>query len=439
MRQKKKKSSKKPHIRYEEVIIERIGAKGDGISQIISGEICYVPFSAPGDHLRVSFAEGRGNGVRAAIEDIIAPSPERIPPVCRHFGRCGGCALQHLAPNAVASFKKSILKDALARRNLSEIEIRDTIVISPGTRRRVELAMERRGPAVTLGFHAAGSRRVIDLTECAVALPSIVALLGPLRAWISANALAGKADDIRITETDNGFDLLILAKSNRTPDPRFYQQSATFAAEHGIERISWADGAFVEPVVQHNHPTLRFGRASVALPERYFLQPSREGEKQIVELVRDGVQGAKRIADLYAGCGTLSFPLAEAAQATAFEIDQHMVSAMRRAAAGLSHTATRRDLARNPLTDKELKKFDAVIFDPPRSGAQAQAEYLALSNVPTIVAVSCNPTTFARDLRILVDGGYLIESAVPIDQFTWSAELEAVAVLRRPGTFQTQA
>jgi len=423
-------------MRQEEVVIDRIGAKGDGISQLITGETCYVSYSAPGDRLQIAYGEPRGRNVRGTIHQIIDPGPERIPPVCRHFGACGGCALQHLSPHAVALFKKSILEDALARRNLAEITVQDTVAIPPGTRRRVELAINRRPGAVALGFHAAASRKVIDLAECAVALPSIVDLLAPLRELISVNALAGKADDIRITETDNGFDILIIAKPNSAPDPRFYRNAAEFASKYGVARISWADDSFVEPIVQHTQPTLRFGQAIVALPERYFLQPSRDGESKIVELVRAGVSGAKRIADLYAGCGTLSFPLAETAQATAFEIDEHMVSAVRRAAAGLSHTAERRDLARNPLTDKELKTFDAVIFDPPRSGAQAQAEYLALSAVPTVVAVSCNPTTFARDLRILVDGGYIVESVVPLDQFAWSAEMEAVAVLRRPGAFE---
>ena len=435
LRRNKNKPSNKSPRNFGDVIIERLGAKGDGVCKLNSGETCYVPHSAPGDHLRISYKAPRSKYFRGLIDEIIEPGDVRIPPVCQHFRYCGGCALQHLSPNAVAAFKRSALQDALAYKNLNNISIQDTISIPPGTRRRVEFAIDKQKHAVSLGFNAAMSRKVIDIAECAVALPSIVELLTPLRELISTNEAAVKANDIRITETDNGFDFLILAMPNSTPGPLLYQRFANFAAEHNISRISWTDGEYVEPIVQLKQPKLRFGRAVVALPERYFLQPSREGEIKIVDLVRKGVKDAKRIADLYAGCGTLSFPLAETAQATAFEIDGKMVSAMRRAAAGLSHTAERRDLARNPLTDKELRKFDAVIFDPPRSGAQAQAEYLAASEVPTIVAVSCNPTTLARDLRILVDGGYLVQSVVPIDQFAWSVETEAVAILRHSSSF----
>jgi 23S rRNA (uracil1939-C5)-methyltransferase len=391
-----------------------------------------VPYTAPGDLVRVLLGPKRGDGRTATIEQILETAPERIDPECRHFGDCGGCALQHLPHPANAKFKSDQLRTALRRRGFSEITINPTITIPPGVRRRVEFAIGH-GERPTLGLHKTRSKEIVDIGTCPAIRPALSALLPALRELLKSTGLARHAHDIRMTETQSGLDLLFLSSTMYSPDLIVRQKLATFAEANDVARISWSDREGGEPLVQRRAPNIIFGPTNVILPIKYFLQPSIEGEIAISDLALDAVGDAKRVADLYAGCGSLSFPMTVTANVTAFELNDDMVAAMRHAAAGLSFKAEQRDLARSPLTEQELNRFDAVVFDPPRAGAKDQAEYLALSKVPKIIAVSCNPTTLARDLRALVDGGYVIDQITPIDQFAWSAELEAVAVLHRDG------
>ena len=391
-----------------------------------------MPYTAPGDLVRVLLGPKRGDGRTATIEQILETAPERIDPECRHFGDCGGCALQHLPHPANAKFKSDQLRTALRRRGFSEITINPTITIPPGVRRRVEFAIGH-GERPTLGLHKTRSKEIVDIGTCPAIRPALSALLPALRELLKSTGLARHAHDIRMTETQSGLDLLFLSSTMYSPDLIVRQKLATFAEANDVARISWSDREGGEPLVQRRAPNIIFGPTNVILPIKYFLQPSIEGEIAISDLALDAVGDAKRVADLYAGCGSLSFPMTVTANVTAFELNDDMVAAMRHAAAGLSFKAEQRDLARSPLTEQELNRFDAVVFDPPRAGAKDQAEYLALSKVPKIVAVSCNPTTLARDLRALVDGGYVIDQITPIDQFAWSAELEAVAVLHRDG------
>ena len=391
-----------------------------------------MPYTAPGDLVRVLLGPKRGDGRTATIEQILETAPERIDPECRHFGDCGGCALQHLPHPANAKFKSDQLRTALRRRGFSEITINPTITIPPGVRRRVEFAIGH-GERPTLGLHKTRSKEIVDIGTCPAIRPALSALLPALRELLKSTGLARHAHDIRMTETQSGLDLLFLSSTMYSPDLIVRQKLATFAEANDVARISWSDREGGEPLVQRRAPNIIFGPTNVILPIKYFLQPSIEGEIAISDLALDAVGDAKRVADLYAGCGSLSFPMTVTANVTAFELIDDMVAAMRHAAAGLSFKAEQRDLARSPLTEQELNRFDAVVFDPPRAGAKDQAEYLALSKVPKIIAVSCNPTTLARDLRALVDGGYVIDQITPIDQFAWSAELEAVAVLHRDG------
>ena len=407
-----------------------MGAQGDGIGLLPSGTPVYVPYTAPGDRVRVLVGPKRGDGRTAIIEQTLETAPGRIDPECRHFGDCGGCALQHLPHPANAKFKSDQLLTALRHRGFNEIAINPTITISPGHRRRVEFAIGR-GKRPILGLHKTRSKEIVDIGTCPAIRPTLSALLPTLRELLKSTGLARHAQDIRMMETQSGVDLLFLSSTMYSPDLIVRQKLAAFAEANDVARISWSDREGGEPLVQRRAPNIKFGSANVFLPIKYFLQPSTEGETAISNFARHAIGDAKRVADLYAGCGSLSFPMTETANVTAFELIDDMVTAMRHAAAGLSFKAEQRDLARSPLTEQELNRFDAVVFDPPRAGAKDQAEYLALSKVPKIVAVSCNPTTLARDLRALVDGGYVIDQITPIDQFAWSAELEAVAVLHR--------
>jgi 23S rRNA (uracil1939-C5)-methyltransferase len=415
------------------VSVDSIGSQGDGVANCPEGRF-YIPLAAPGDLLSITPGRRRGDGREAAIKAVIDPSPDRITPICRHFETCGGCALQHVAAARIASEKKAMLTRALARRGLKDIPVSETVTIAPETRRRVRFAVHN-GQAPAFGFRRRNSRFVMNMTECPVARPSIVALASHLRALIPDLPALGVSAEISVTDGDSGLDVLIapIKQSDLSYSER--EALANFAARHDLARLSWDDGGGPEPIAARRDVMARFGDASVALPVGAFLQPTAEGEAAIANLVVSAIDdAAKSRADLFSGCGALSFPLLAGGIVHAFEGDSGMVDAARRATypnGGRTLTADTRDLARDPLTTAELNRFDAVVFDPPRAGAAPQTRELADSTVPTIVAVSCNPATLARDLRTLVDGGYRIESATPIDQFAWSPHVEAVVVLRR--------
>ncbi|NKB56692.1 MAG: class I SAM-dependent RNA methyltransferase [Alphaproteobacteria bacterium] len=415
--------------KFSEVTIANIGIQGDGIANG-AGERYYVPYAAPGDRLIITQGEQRKDGRFAKIENVVTPGPDRIDPVCAHFGTCGGCSLQHLSNDAIAAAKRGFIVTAMGRRGFESIDVANTFVIDAGERRRVRLSVHK-GRASIIGFKAARSRHVVDIRECPAIRPAIAALIDPLRALSGTLDAIGRKASILVTETDNGIDLLLRSDVFADLTLTDRETLAQFADHHDLARIAWDARGGAEPVAERRQPRLSFGDAAVRPPPGAFLQPSAAGEKAIVRTVVSTLSDAKRIADLYAGCGTLTFPLSRLAPTHAFEGDAEMIAAIRRAAAGHPVTATERDLARMPLTPRELETFDTVVFDPPRSGAKAQAAQLAASKVVNIVAVSCNPATLARDLRILADGGYTVESVLPIDQFPWSPHVEAVAILRR--------
>lgn len=414
-----------------DVTVEAIGAQGDGIANSPEGRL-YIPFAAPGDRLRVEAGEPRGDGHAARIAEIIEPGVGRIKPVCRHFGDCGGCSFQHIAPDGIAEIKRNILTTALARRRLVSLLVDNTISVPPGTRRRVRLAFKR-GMRGILGFNRRESRMVLNVMECPVVVPEIATLLAPLRELCHSLTALGKGADIQITLLDSGIDMLFLPEKASDPDLEARESLAAFAEAHDLCRLSWHNRHEHEPIAIRRTPSIRFGKVSVQPPPDAFLQPSAAGERAVVTAVLAGLAEAAptRIADLYAGCGALTFPLAANASVQAIDGNGEMVSALRSAANGANVIVDKRDLWRNPMAPDELSIFDAVVFDPPRAGAKPLAEALARSSVPTVIAVSCNPSTLGRDLRILVDGGYTVERVTPIDQFPWSAHVEAVAVLRR--------
>jgi len=418
-----------------EVTVDRIGAQGDGLADTPDG-LLYIPCAAPGDRLRVEPGEPRGDGRVARIAEILEPGPGRVGPVCRHFGDCGGCRFQHIAPDVIAGTKRDLLETALARRRLPGLLVDHTVSVPPGTRRRVRLTFRRAMRAV-VGFNRRESHMVLNVLECPVVLPEIAALLAPLRTLCQALPALGKGADIQVTRYDAGLDLLLAPDAPAEPGLAEREALAAFANEHDLCRLSWVSDGACEPVAVRRAPSIRFAGVPVRPPADAFLQPSAEGERAIVDAVLSALadKAPARIADLYAGCGALTFPLATLAPVHAMEGDATMITALQGAAnaapAGKNVTARHRDLWRDPPSPDELDAFDTVVFDPPRTGARPVAESLAQSRVPTVVAVSCNPATLGRDLRILVDGGYTIERVTPIDQFPWSAHVEAVAVLRR--------
>lgn len=415
--------------KFSEVTVSHIGIQGDGVANV-AGERYYVPYSAPGDRLIVTPEKGRKEGQSARIEEIITQGPDRVEPICGHFGNCGGCALQHLSGDTIALTKRNFIVSALESRGFRDLDIKKTVSIAAGDRRRVRFSFHK-GHAPIIGFRARRSHHVVDVHECPAIRPAIMALVGPLRKLTTTIGAIGRSASLLVTETKSGIDLLI--RPDRIADLSLQDREnlAAFAEQYDLARIGWEGRSGPEPVAQRRSPRMAFGSANIALPLGAFLQPSAAGESSIVNTVGNALSEATRIADLFAGCGALTFPLSSIAPTHAVENDPDMVAAIRSGTATHPVTAMDRDLAQMPLVPRELESYDAVVFDPPRTGAKEQATQLAVSNVATIVAVSCNPATLARDLRLLVDGGYTVESVLPIDQFPWSSHVEAVAILQR--------
>ena len=418
-----------------EVLIERMGAGGDGIAP---GPI-YVPQGLPGERLHVEINGKRGDGALATIHEILNPSLDRIAPACAHFLEgCGGCALQHWAPTPQAAWKRERLRVALARGGFAETPVAETITTPPGVRRRADFAIRRGTDGLRLGFHAAGSAAILDIAACPVLHPRLAAVLKPLRDLLPRLPALKRDGSAVLNLLDTGPDLLL--RTDGTLDAAGRAMLAGFAAAYGLPRIAWARGNGVPEIAAQLGPVaITLSGVAVTPSPGAFLQASPEGEQAIIAAMLAGLPaklaGRGRIADLHAGFGTLSLALARRGRVTAFESDGAAVAALANAAAkaGLPLAATRRDLVRQPLTVAELAPFAAVVLDPPFAGAEEQAGLLARSAVPAVIYVSCNPQALSRDLRFFADQGWRVDAATPIDQFLWSGQLEAVVALSRPG------
>ncbi len=406
-----------------ELRIGPLGAKGDGLAEGPDGPL-FVPFALPGERVRVAVEPGTG---RAGLLEVLEASPDRVEPICPNFGDCGGCALQHLQVQAYLDWKRELVVTALRSRGL-EAEVDKVRTVPPRSRRRAALALGRAKEGAALGYRRARSHELIDVTVCPVLTPRIVASLPKLKQALAPLLGAKREARVSVTETESGLDIVVEGIS---PSLAALGAFAGKAASLGVARLT-ADSESIGPVAA---PEVALSGVSVRLPPGAFLQASREAEAVLVELVLAGVGGAKRVADLFAGLGTFTFALARNAAVDAFESDEAALHALAEAARKtpkLKPVRThRRDLFHASLGPQELQAYDAVVFDPPRAGAAAQAEALAKSGVPRLVAVSCSPGTLARDLRILVDGGYRITRVTPVDQFLFSPHVELVAHLVR--------
>ena len=422
--------------------IMALGAEGDGIANLNDASI-YIPFALPGEMVTLkspprSIGKGNASGELATVEN---PSPARIDPVCQHFGVCGGCRLQHISSGEIERHKMQTLAQALSRKSLIPNTINETVSAPLHTRRRARFDFRRQKGKSVFGFKQRRSHDGIDLKMCPVLTPKLEALVPELRGLLNRLPALSGGGGVQVTETLTGFDIVISPTKNTDLNLKQREILAAWCDEHDIARLCWDDGDGPLPVAARHPAQVMFGDVLVDLPVQAFLQPSADGEALLAGLVgkaiSDHCRRPKRIADLFSGCGSLSLPAASATGAIVdtFDIDDGMVAAQRNAAnrhnPALRVTATKRDLFNKPLMPAELKPYDAVIFDPPKAGAASQAAELAASKVPLVIAVSCNPSTLARDLRLLVDGGYTLISSTPVDQFTWSGQLEAVAVLTK--------
>lgn len=420
-----------------DLTVTAVGSGGDGIAALPGGGVAFIPRALPGETVRAALGQRRRDGTPARLVEVLTPSPDRVAPPCPHFeAGCGGCAVQHWSPPAQADWKRARLAEALSRAGYPDAPVAGTVTTPPGRRRRADFAL-RRGPGgVTVGFHEAGSAAVLDILHCTVLDPRLVALIGPLREMLRRLPALRREGSAVVNLLDTGPDLLLRTDGPLSPPER--AALAGFARQEGLPRIAWAlkDGP-AEIAAQTGPATIALSGVEIAPAPGAFLQASPEGEVAIVAAVLaalpERLAGRGRIADLHAGLGTLSIPLAARGRVAAFEGDPAAVAALATAAAraGVKVTATRRDLARQPLTAAELGAFATVVLDPPHAGAAEQVGLLARSTVPAVVYVSCNPAALSRDARAFSAAGWSVAAATPIDQFVHSAQVEAVVAFRR--------
>ena len=406
----------------EILAIDHVGHRGDGVA-VVGARTIYVPYTLGGETAEVANVHGHPD--RRQLLRIDSASPERITPFCPHFGVCGGCAIQHWDPARYRAWKRNIVIETLAQAKLAA-EVAPLIDAHGQGRRRMTLhARIGTHEVIKVGFAAAHSHDIIPVDRCPILDPGLAGGLDA--AWALAEPLikAGKPLDIQVTATNNGLDVDVRGSG---PLPTAMIASLSRVAEkHRLARLT----RHGELVLMRNAPTIAMGPAQVTLPPGSFLQATTAGEEALATLVEQSCGRAKHIADLFCGVGPFALRLAAKARIAAFDNDAGAVAALQKAAMSTSGLkpvkAEARDLFRRPLVPQELRDFDAVVFDPPRQGAQAQVIQLAASKIPAVIAVSCNVATFARDARLLVDGGYTLESVTPIDQFRHTPHVELVA------------
>jgi 23S rRNA (uracil1939-C5)-methyltransferase len=409
----------------ERLVISCVGHRGDGIADV-AGEPVFIPYTLPGETIDAEAVPGHPD--RAQLIRVETPSADRIAPFCPHFGICGGCATQHWAEAPYRAWKRDLVVTALAQAGIDAPV--DALIDAHGEGRRRATLHARHGTKdiLEVGFSTLRAHTLVPIDACPVLTPSMAGTIPA--AWAVAEALSPlrKPLDIQVTATAGGLDIDV-----RGSGPLRTAQTgalARIAEKHKLARIT----RHGEMVTQRAAPAVKIGRAMLTLPPGSFLQATQLGEETLAQLVASYIGKAKTITDLFCGVGPFALRLAENAKITAMDSDEAALDALARAsgAPGLKPvTVQKRDLFRRPLTAPELKTIDAVVFDPPRQGAEAQARELAKSKVPLVIAVSCNAATFARDAKILIDGGYTLSAVTPVDQFKYTAHVEIVALFAR--------
>ena len=395
-----------------ETTITTLGQRGEGVTEI-HGTRIYVPFTLPGERIEIDAEDDRGNMI-----GLLDRSADRVDPFCPYFGTCGGCALQHAGPQTYGDFKRGLVETALSHVGVAT-PVAPMIDAAGAGRRRTTLHIRKHGAR----YARARTHDILDIEVCPILVPSLQKAAP--RIAKALYPLTGDGD-VAITATDTGLDLAI--KSERKPKP---EAIAAFAQTHRVARLAFNG----ETRFMAQAPAVKIGRSLVELPVGSFLQATQKAEQALADLVLAAIGKAKSVADLFCGVGPFALRLAENSRVYAADSDKPATAALAKAVRftqGLKPVTTlARDLFRDPLAPVELQPFDAVVFDPPRAGAEAQARELARSKVKTVVAVSCEPKTFARDAAIFIAGGYRLESVTPVDQFAWSAHVEVVGVFKR--------
>jgi len=390
----------------ETTLITRIAARGDGVT----ADGRHVMGAVPGDHVR--------------DDGIIVPGPNRAEPPCRHFGKCGGCQMQHVAEPALADYVRDRVIGGLAGQEVSADVVLPALLSPAHSRRRAALTALRTGKQVAIGFNAAQSNQIVDMRMCPLLLPELFALVAPVRELLVLIAPSRRPVKVKMQMLDQGVELVLEGVKAEGLDAAMALQD--FAGANRLARFVIDQGDGYETLWQPDPPTVRFGGIAVEVPPFAFLQPTAVGQEALIEAVTRAIGDAPAVADLFAGVGTFALSVQAGRKIYAAEGARDAVAALTGAAnrARALVASEHRDLFRRPLVPAELNRFGAVILDPPRAGAEEQAKELAASDVPAIAYVSCNPASFARDAKILVAGGYRLDWVQPVGQFRWSTHVE---------------
>lgn len=410
-----------------DVSISYLGAQGDGAARLPDGSVVHVPYTLPGEQVRLI----QGKGGRWTLAEVLTPSPDRVEPPCSLFGTCGGCTLQHMAPSALLAWKTDRVQAALKKAGFQTLPDVTELQVKPHSRRRADLAIRRVGKDIVVGLHARNSHAVVDLTTCPVLHPSLVNALPAFRQVLRSLEGLRQAGDLHLNLLESGIDVLLATDGPLSSGDR--TRLATFAESLCVPRISWrlsSSKGDAENVAQRGSVRHRFGETEVAPPAGAFLQATAESEAWIQAAVLAALPKklGKRdtIIELYAGCGTLSFPLSTKVRVLAYEGYAPAAACLKAATGGTRVTAECRDLNRQPIMGKDLNSAVAVVLDPPHAGAKLQMAQITHGKPKSVVYVSCNPAALAKDAASLHGAGYSLSSITVIDQFLWSAEVEAV-------------
>ncbi len=404
--------------------IDHVGHRGDGVAQTDGGNV-YVPYTLGGEAVEIEPLTGRAD--RARLLRIATASPDRVVPFCTHFGACGGCAIQHWRPEAYRAWKRQIVIDTLAQARI-DCAVDELVDAHGAGRRRITLHARSDDGKLRVGFSAPNSHAIVPIDACPVLDPALHSAIDAARELAEALKPANKPLDIQVTATCNGLDVDVRG-SGQLP-AALVATLSRIAEAHRLARLT----RHGELVLMRAPPVIEIGASRLVLPPGSFLQATVAGEETLAARVAAHCGKARHIADLFCGVGPFALRLAARARIAAFDSDAAAVAALQKATAvpGLKPIkAEIRDLFRRPLMAEELRDLDAAVFDPPRKGAEAQSKQLAASRIPVVVAVSCNTATFARDARILIDGGYNLETVTPVDQFRHSPHIELVAKFSR--------
>lgn len=416
------------------LLIHELGPKGDGIHRSHGGSV-YVDRALPGDRVQATIRRDAGGVLRGELLKLVKASPHRVKAPCPNYHVCGGCTLQHAKDEFYRRWKVDIVREALRGNGLKPRVWRDPVFLPAGDHRRATFTAYKKNNIVTLGHYRRRAHHVTDIASCLVADPAIMDLRERLTTLLAPILQEGEPASAFIQAVDGQFDLVITGPVGKKgkPDLQTREAMARLAREANANRISWRAtlGDAAEIISEIRPLRAHFGDLDVILPPLAFLQPTQAGEDALVDSVMALLPRAGKFADLFSGCGTFTGPMLERGTVDAYESVGSAIRALDKAKGTRPLKAIRRDLFLNPLRRDEASRYDAIVFDPPRAGAQEQVRTLASSKTPLLVGVSCNPATFARDARILVNGGYWLDSVQVVDQFTWSHHVELVAAFTK--------